>query len=149
MPNNQKDRIKKSRKKSLFTVLFLAVFAVYALLATSLWGHACPIDLIFGVPCPGCGLTRAVMLVFRGDFVGAFSMHPLVFTLPVIGALLIAAFFSERFSRSKIFSAFCIFFSALFIGVYVYRMIAFFPSEEPMAFNEDSLLFLLIRLFGK
>lgn len=38
----------------------------------------CPTALFFGVPCPGCGLTRATLLLFSGDIAGAFRMHPLV-----------------------------------------------------------------------
>ena len=148
MRNNFPEKQNKNRKKAFVRcTLLLAVFVIYAVLATHFLGHACPINLVFGVPCPGCGLTRAVLLLFRGDFFGAFSMHPLVFALPVIAGLLIAAIFSERFSRSKVFTALCFFFVALFIGVYVYRMIAFFPSKEPTAFNENSLLFFLKRLF--
>ncbi len=148
MRNNSPKEQNKNRKKAFVRcTLLLAVFAFYAVLATRFLGHACPVALVFGVPCPGCGLTRAVLLLFRGDFAGAFSMHPLVYTLPIIAGLFIAALFSERFARSKVFTALCLVFAVLFIGVYVYRMIAFFPSKEPTAFNENSLLFFLKRLF--
>jgi len=49
----------------------------------------CPTALFFGVPCPGCGLTRATLLLFTGDVAGALRMHPLVplllpaFVLPI------------------------------------------------------------------
>ncbi len=147
MSNNQTKKARKNRKKALTVLLLLAVFAIYSLLATHYLGHACPINLVFGVPCPGCGLTRAVLCIFHGDFSGAFSTHPLVFTLPVIAVLLIVAFFSERFCASKVYSALCISFSLLFVVVFVCRMIVRFPTEEPMTFNENSLLFFLIRLF--
>jgi hypothetical protein len=39
----------------------------------------CPTAAIFGIPCPGCGLTRATLALFRGDFSTALHFHPLVF----------------------------------------------------------------------
>jgi hypothetical protein len=36
---------------------------------------------VLGIPCPTCGLTRAVRLALHGDLVGATRMHPLWFVL--------------------------------------------------------------------
>lgn len=48
---------------------------------------------VLGIPCPGCGLTRATLALLRGDVALAYHFHPLVFVLsPVyIGALGMAA----------------------------------------------------------
>jgi hypothetical protein len=37
----------------------------------------CPIAAFFSLPCPGCGLTRAALLLAAGDWHGALQMHPL------------------------------------------------------------------------
>jgi hypothetical protein len=29
-----------------------------------------------GMPCPGCGITRASIRLLSGDVVGAFQLHP-------------------------------------------------------------------------
>jgi len=48
----------------------------------------CPSATLLGIPCPGCGLTRATLAALRGDFAGALHFHPLVFLLaPLFGAL--------------------------------------------------------------
>ena len=44
----------------------------------------CLFKSVFGVPCPTCGMTRAVMSLARLDFGSAFRYHPLVFTLPLL-----------------------------------------------------------------
>jgi hypothetical protein len=41
----------------------------------------CPTAFFLGVPCPGCGLTRATLALLRGDFRAALHLHPLVFVL--------------------------------------------------------------------
>lgn len=37
----------------------------------------CPTRLLFHVPCPSCGLTRAARCVLHADLAGATRMHPL------------------------------------------------------------------------
>jgi hypothetical protein len=36
---------------------------------------SCPILAATGVPCPGCGLTRATMELLHGDFASSFHTH--------------------------------------------------------------------------
>lgn len=46
----------------------------------------CPFAFLTRHPCPGCGLTRASLAMFSGDFHAAAHLHPLVFIVtPVIG----------------------------------------------------------------
>ena len=41
----------------------------------------CPMRLVFGIPCPSCGLTRATRLALGGHFSAATAMHPLWFVV--------------------------------------------------------------------
>lgn len=36
----------------------------------------CPSRRLLGLPCPGCGMTRALAALLRGDLAGAFALHP-------------------------------------------------------------------------
>src|SRR5215510_8422065 len=38
-------------------------------------GWTCPVFHALGVPCPGCGLTRATLFLLRGDWKQALVMH--------------------------------------------------------------------------
>lgn len=53
----------------------------------------CPILAATGIPCPGCGLTRATLQLVRGDFAGSFQTHAFapifLFALIVMGATLV------------------------------------------------------------
>ena len=53
----------------------------------------------FGVPCPGCGLTRANMAFLRGDVVVAFGYHPLFFMPQLIAVLGVGYGIFKRYRR--------------------------------------------------
>lgn len=58
----------------------LALAAWLALAHSSAPGEgplACPIRALIGMPCPGCGMTRALLALGRGDWGAALSWHPL------------------------------------------------------------------------
>lgn len=41
----------------------------------------CPVWLAFGVPCPTCGVTRALLALAQGDLAGYVRCHPLALFL--------------------------------------------------------------------
>jgi hypothetical protein len=48
----------------------------------------CMFAVLFHVPCPGCGMTRAALAMLRGDFAHAYTLHPLSIVLvPFVGAI--------------------------------------------------------------
>ncbi len=80
-------------------VALLAVSFLGVALAASL--PLCPMAGLLGIPCPGCGLSRATLAALRGDFSEAYHYHPLVFVLvPVcglaLGSLVVSYLFEVR-----------------------------------------------------
>jgi len=41
----------------------------------------CPFKALTGIPCPGCGMTRALISMAKGDFHAAFGYNPFSFFL--------------------------------------------------------------------
>ena len=57
----------------LFTVAALLVRCADAL---ALLPHACLAQALFGIPCPGCGVTRSALAFLVGDVGRAWSLNP-------------------------------------------------------------------------
>ena len=53
----------------------------------------CPTKVLWGIPCPGCGMTRAVKLCLEGDLWTAVRMNPNIIlvwiVLPIAPLILI------------------------------------------------------------
>ncbi|WP_461883765.1 DUF2752 domain-containing protein [Fusicatenibacter sp.] len=75
----------KKRCRDFFFFCLLLGFYVAFLTLT---GIGCPIRFATGISCPGCGMSRAVLLLLSGHFQAAFRMHPLVYAVLPFGVWL-------------------------------------------------------------
>jgi hypothetical protein len=78
-----------------FALLLVGIAALQVgLVALGVGGWRCPIKAMLGVPCPGCGLSAAMVSLLRGDWRAAISSHAfapvflLGFILLTVSALL-------------------------------------------------------------
>ena len=103
----------------VFTPLFLACATTFSGL------YRCPSLLLFGLPCPGCGLSRATLAMLRLDVAAMWHFHPLAPVLvPLVGWFLIRigmerAGWIEGGNRSGRWTAW--FLLVLLLGVYGVR----------------------------
>lgn len=70
------------RRKQPVNLLFLMFAGIYIVLYFMDFG--CIFQRYFQIPCPGCGMTRAIRSVLHLDFKTAFYYHPMVFSLPIL-----------------------------------------------------------------
>ena len=81
-------------KNKLYSLLLIACSAGFIYLLYQLYYpesntySVCIIKNISGFPCPSCGATRAVQLLFKGDFVGSILMNPFGIIISAILILL-------------------------------------------------------------
>ena len=129
--------ILQTSKKTILGLTLLAGVSSVALLSGQ---TLCPIAAITGLPCPSCGLTRASFSLLQGDFHQAFDFHPLVFVLPLVFFVFLFWAHPLRKQYEKGVNRFFYAMIALFILVYIYRLIAYFPHQAPMEFNHHSLV---------
>jgi hypothetical protein len=57
----------------------------------------CPVALLTGVACPGCGMSRAMAWMFRGDLERSVAYHPLAPLLLVLGIVALVWALGRRF----------------------------------------------------
>lgn len=50
---------------------------------------------LFGLECLGCGIQRATVLFFRGDFAGAFHIYPAIYLMFLLLLFLLFNFFTK------------------------------------------------------
>ena len=131
--------------KQVMKLLGLCLIAVLA--AIVVLDAGCVFYKVTGIPCPGCGSTRAYLAAAGLRFGEAFKMHPL---WPVTAPLLAVSVWKEGnlFRSRKANTLFYALMAALYIGVYIARMVTLFPDTPPMVFNENALLPALARQLG-
>lgn len=72
-------RISQWKTKLLFTAGYLLVVALLYLLR-----FPCVFQALFGVSCPGCGMTRAMIAALQLRFREAFAYHPMFWSMPIL-----------------------------------------------------------------
>lgn len=63
------------RDRRVALVVTAVAAAQVAAVAAGVGGWPCPLKSATGIPCPGCGLTRASVALLRGEFATAFGAH--------------------------------------------------------------------------
>lgn len=70
-------------KKNIFIVILIVGLA----LTLNFFNvKACPIFILFKIPCPGCGLTRAVSLILKGQIVASLEYN--ILPIPLLTAII-------------------------------------------------------------
>jgi len=82
-------RIWFALKLYLEVFIWIGALVWLALSSSDFSGHSevCPFRGLGWSFCPGCGLGRSIILLFKGDIGGSFSMHPM--GIPAVGILLL------------------------------------------------------------
>ena len=68
-----------------------------------IWMPKCPVKMIFGIDCPGCGVQRAVHALLHGRIKEAISYNLfLVVAIPYLIAILLSDYLREGELRQKL-----------------------------------------------
>ena len=65
-------------------------------------GWVCPIRAATGVPCPGCGLTTAILQLLKGDVAGSLQTHAFAPIFLAALALMLVALLLPKDARQKL-----------------------------------------------
>lgn len=124
----------------------IALIIAYFVLFKKIFHSICPLVLLTGFPCPGCGLTRAGFSVLSLDFEGAWKMHPFIYACILwIAVFLVNRYFLCR-QRTPFLRGCLIVTLAAMLFFYMWRMYRYFPGEPPMSYYEGNLFRRVIHL---
>lgn len=111
-----KRKIKTSRIVLVLILLGIFTYAYFV-------GVECVYLKYFHIICPGCGMTRAVRELMHLNLSGAFTYHPMVFSLPVILLYILAD--GKLFNRKFIDNTILIMIGVGFVINYVIKLMNF------------------------
>lgn len=129
-------RLAADGKEYGIAVVALFIYAV----VTNLVFHAfCPLIIFCGIPCPGCGISRATAYFLTGRWQQAWQMNPMVF--PIAAA---AVYFGwNRYllgRKAKGIKVVIIALTVLLVAAYAVRMYLYFPNRVPYVYTENNVL---------
>lgn len=130
---------KKTRVLVLVILSFLILLSAFEM-------YNCPIKIIFGLSCPTCGITRAIISAIQLDFTKAFYYH---LFWPVVVIILIVYLLYEfkvvRLNKKILLLIACII-CILNLIYYLYRL---FNGSDIVYYNfTDSLIYKIIKLLS-
>jgi hypothetical protein len=79
-------------RNKLYSLLLITCLAGYIWLyysitknnAGNISAEVCLIKHVTNIPCPSCGSTRSVILLSKGDFIGALNLNPIGYLVAFI-----------------------------------------------------------------
>jgi Protein of unknown function (DUF2752) len=85
----------------------------------------CMSKSLFGIDCPGCGTQRALLLVFKGDFINAFFMFPAIYTVILFFIFIGLHFIDKSRNYHVIIRSLAIVNAVIMIVSYIYKQTHF------------------------
>lgn len=117
-------------------MIIIAYFALFRKFIYTI----CPVVLMTGYPCPGCGLTRAALRLLHFDFTGAWEMHPFIYVIGVLALFFCLNRYILNGKYTKQLKAFVVITAIAMIIFYIWRMFTIYPEIPPMTYYEGNCL---------
>lgn len=123
----------------------IIIIAIYYFVTEYIFHEFCPIRIITGYPCPGCGTTRSIIMILNFKLYDALQMNPSTYLWIFYAIYLIwQRYIIRHWSRYNqiIIIIICIF----SIVWYAIEISHSFPNREPFTYYHDNLIYRLNTL---
>jgi len=124
----------------------IIVLVIYYLLTHEVFHAFCPMVIVTGLPCPGCGVTRSIFYLLTGQLSKSFAFSPFAIFWVLLGIWFIYKRYVEGKKVKGIYPIMVGLCMAMVV-YYMYRMYTAFPFTPPMIYKEDNLLSNLLKLY--
>ena len=137
-----KQDIKTYLPPLFLSLLFFIVFKI-------IWNEICPLVILTGFPCPGCGCTRAFFSVLRLDFKAALDYNACIYLFIII-CIYFSIFRYILGKKVPYIKQLVILFITILILYFIYRMATEFTMHpelhnhkvhSPMYYKTDNYLY--------
>lgn len=117
----------------------VAAVLLYAVAVNLVFHAFCPLVILCGFPCPGCGVSRATLCFMIGRWQIAWQLNPVIFPIALFAAYfcLCRYLLGRKVKGAKMGIA--VIFVLLFV-VYCLRMYLYFPDRIPYVYEEENVL---------
>lgn len=115
------------------------VFLIYYGIVNSVFKAFCPLLVTTGIPCAGCGLTRATIFLMQGQLEKAAHINPSIFLIILFG-LYCSYFRYIRGSKIRGFGVGVTLLITAMLLIYGYGMYHYFPNRVPYVYHENNIL---------
>ncbi|HOD93337.1 MAG TPA: DUF2752 domain-containing protein [Clostridia bacterium] len=136
------DRLLNDLKKAWIPI---TASVAYIVIMTLVVGEVCPSKIIIGVPCAGCGMVRAFILLLLLRFKEAFIMHPGIYVMLITFIIFMIMRYILN-TNVKWIKLLLIISLSLLIIIFVIRILTSFGTE-PLILYDKSILFQIAHLF--
>ena len=101
----------------------------------------CPLKMLTGFPCPGCGITKSLVYFYQGDIEKSFYYHilgPFVIVFCVVAILVLSTelITKKEYFNSLLYNMKLAYFLGYSLGIYHLIRLFFFIKNN----NLDSIL---------
>lgn len=78
---------------------------------------------LFGIDCFGCGIQRAVVLLFQGEFEAAFYMYPAIYSMLLFFLFIGINFLDKSRNYHKIIMTLGVITAIMMVTSYFYKLL--------------------------
>ena len=124
----------------------LLIIVGYSVFAGLFLGTSCLFASTTGLPCPGCGSTRAFLALLDGDIAESLRLHPLLIPSLIMVCIYIIVWLTHD-RTPRWMETVLIALAIALIVLFAIRMLLYFPNNPPMTYNNKAVLPRLVRVF--
>ena len=136
-------------KEDIKLIMPVAVgMLVFLTMLYLIMGSNCIFKCVTGLPCPGCGLTRASLSLISFQWGKVLYYNIFIFPIALLSILGIVNRYIRNKSNQKL-TKWIILMGVCMIFYYIYRMYVYFPEQEPLNYHTHNLTRVLFNEFGK
>lgn len=125
----------------------LLALLIYVLITQCVFGTVCIFAIATGLPCPGCGITRATLFIMQFKFIEAFEMN--LFAYPCICVIVYIMIRRYVFEKKKLPMVPILVVGGLMFAYWIWRMVTLYPGEAPMAYRSKNVIELVRSLLSR